>query len=230
LKKVLIIEDDKKIAEFEKDYLEANQYEVDVCYTGEDGIKRAHENSYALIVLDIMLPNVDGFEVCKELVKHYDIPILFVTAKKENLDKIKGLGMGATDYIVKPFEPSELVARVGTHIRRYELLTRSTMKEEDVIIRGDLTIEVKSRKVYIKGKEISLPNKEFELLHFLASNVNIVFNKQQLLDKVWGQDSYVDESTVVVHINRIRDKIEDDSLKPKYIETLWGAGYRFKSY
>lgn len=230
MKKVLIIEDDKKIAEFEKDYLEANQYEVDVCHTGEDGIKKANENSYDLIVLDIMLPNMDGFQVCRELIKDHDIPILFVTAKKENLDKIKGLGMGATDYIVKPFEPSELVARVGTHIRRYELLTKSSMKEKDVIIRGDLTIEIKSRKVYIKGEEIFLPNKEFELLYFLANNVNIVFNKQQLLDKVWGEDSFVDEATVAVHINRIRDKIEDDSLNPKYIETLWGAGYRFKNY
>lgn len=229
MKKILIIEDDKKIAEFEKDYLEANQYQVDVCYTGEDGIKKANENSYDLIVLDIMLPNIDGFEVCRQLIKDHDIPILFVTAKNENLDKIKGLGMGATDYIVKPFEPSELVARVGTHIRRYELLTKTGMKE-DVIIREDLTIEVKSRKVYINGEEIFLPNKEFELLYFLANNINIVFNKQQLLDKVWGLDSFVDEATVAVHINRIRDKIEDDSLNPKYIETLWGAGYRFKNY
>lgn len=176
-----------------------------------------------------MLPNMDGFEVCKILTKDHDIPIMFVTAKNENIDKLKGLGMGASDYIVKPFEPSELVARVGAHIRRYELLTQSARKENEKIIIGDLTIEVKSRRVYLGNEEICFPNKEFDLLLFLAKNSNVVFSKQELLDNVWGIDSFVSEATVAVHINRIREKIEKDSLNPKYIETLWGVGYRFIS-
>lgn len=227
MKKILIIEDNKEIAEIEKDYLEANQYYVDISYTGDEGIQKARENSYDLIILDIMLPNMDGFEICKELTKDHDIPIIFVTAKNENIDKLKGLGMGASDYIVKPFEPSELIARVGAHIRRYKLLTQSARKENEKIIIGDLTIEVKSRRVYLRDEEICFPNKEFDLLLFLAKNSNVVFSKQELLDNVWGVDSFVSEATVAVHINRIREKIEKDSLNPKYIETLWGVGYRF---
>lgn len=229
MKKILIIEDDERIAEFEKDYLEANDYLVDVAHTGEDGIEKSLKNNYDLVILDIMLPSMDGFTVCKKITSEKDIPVLFVTAKNQNLDKIKGLGLGAADYIVKPFEPLELVARVDSHIRRYELLTNGKLDLENTLIVGDLTIEHDSRKVYLDNEELVLPNKEFELLYFLASNQNIVFNKQQLLDNVWGEDAYVDESTVVVHINRIRDKIEKNSGEAKYIETLWGAGYRFKN-
>lgn len=175
-----------------------------------------------------MLPDMDGFEIFKELSPLSDIPVLFVTAKNQNLDKIKGFGIGGADYIVKPFEPLELVARIDVHIRRYDLLTKKDGRNSELIIIGDLTIEEKSRKVYLKNQEVLLPNKEFEFLYFLATNQNIVFNKQQLLDRVWGEDSFADESTVVVHINRIRYKIELDSSQTKYIETLWGTGYRFK--
>lgn len=227
MKRILIIEDNKEIAEFEKDYLEANQYYVDVSNNGVEGIKMSKEGRYDLIILDIMMPDMDGYKVCKELNKYLEIPIIFVTSKNDTLDKLKGFGMGATDYIVKPFEPSELVARVGAHIRRYDLLTKEKDEETEKIIVKNLVIEIKTRRVYIKDSELYFPNKEFDLLLFLAKNKGIVFNKQQLLDKVWGIDSFVNDSTVAVHINRIRSKIEKDSLNPEYIETLWGVGYRF---
>ncbi len=229
MKKILIIEDDSQIAEFEKDYLEASNYNVDVCSFGDIGLQKAREIQYDLIILDIMLPNLDGFEICRQLSKEQTIPIIFVSAKSNNLDKLKGLGIGAADYIVKPFEPSELVARVNTHIRRFELLTNSQHIENESIIVGDLRIEKKSRRVFHKDSEISLANKEFDLLLFLAENANIVFSKSKLLDEVWGIDKYVDDSTVAVHINRIREKIESNPTKPIYIETLWGAGYRLNS-
>lgn len=227
MKRILIIEDNKEIAEFEKDYLEANQYYVDVSNNGVEGIKMSKEGRYDLIILDIMMPDMDGYKVCRELNKYLEIPIIFVTSKNDSLDKLKGFGMGATDYIVKPFEPSELVARVGAHIRRYDLLTKEKDEETEKIIVKNLVIEIKTRRVYIKDSELYFPNKEFDLLLFLAKNKGIVFNKQQLLDKVWGIDSFVNDSTVAVHINRIRSKIEKDSLNPEYIETLWGVGYRF---
>lgn len=227
MKRILIVEDDKQIAEFEKDYLEASQYAVDVCGTGSDGLQMAKQHAYDLILLDIMMPHMDGFEVCRQLVREQNIPILFVSAKNNNLDKLKGLGIGAADYIVKPFEPSELVARVNMHIRRYELLTKGKSADADQIVSGDLRIEKKARRVFIHEKEIALAHKEFDLLLFMAENADTVFNKVKLLDAVWGADAYVDDSTVAVHINRIREKIEDNPAKPRYIETLWGAGYRF---
>jgi len=227
MKRVLIIEDDKHIAEFEKDYIEASAYEVDVCETGEEGLQRAKTVKYDLIILDIMMPGIDGYSVCRELVKLQNIPIIFVSAKNDNIDKIKGFNAGAADYIVKPFEPSELVARVNTHIRRYEILTGGGAHNADCIIIEDLRIEKMSRRVYRDDREITLANKEFDLLLFLAENANIVFSKAKLLDAVWGQDAFVEDSTVPVHINRIREKIEDNPSKPRFIETLWGAGYRF---
>ncbi|MDR1537506.1 MAG: response regulator transcription factor [Clostridiales bacterium] len=227
MKRILIIEDDKQIAEFEKDYLEASQYEVDVCATGDSGLRKAEEADYSLIILDISMPNMDGFEVCRQLAKKRDIPIIFVSAKSDSLDKLKGFGLGAADYVVKPFEPSELVARVNTHIKRYDLLTNSKEASANEILSGDLRIEKQSRRVFLKDSEVSLANKEFDLLLFMAENPNIVFSKNKLLDEVWGIDAYVDLSTVAVHINRIREKIEENSSKPKFVETVWGAGYRF---
>lgn len=230
MKKILIIEDNKEIAEIEKDYLVANDYEVDIAFTGLDGIKKAKENNYNLIILDVMMPEMDGYEVCRQLNDYTDIPIIFVTAKNENLDKLKGLSIGATDYIVKPFEPLELIVRVNTHIKRYEKLTSKNLDSNlnlDVIKIENMKIEIKSRRVYLNDIEINFPNKEFDLLLFLAQNSNVVYSKQELLDEVWGVDSFIGESTVSVHINRIRDKIEKDSLNPTYIETLWGVGYRF---
>lgn len=230
MKRVLIIEDDKSISDLERDYLEINKYEVEVAFDGDTGSKMALEENFDLILLDLMLPFKDGFEVCREIRAKKETPILMVTAKKEDIDKIRGLGLGADDYIVKPFSPSELVARVGAHIARYERLTAAgNAKHPDhVIAIGDLKIYPEQMRVTVKDKEVKLANKEFKLLRFLAENPNIVFSKDTLFDRIWGMDSLGDASTVTVHINRIREKIEEDSSNPRYIETVWGAGYRFR--
>lgn len=231
MKKVLIVEDDKNIAALERDYLEVNGYEVVLAYNGTDGIREALANDYSLILLDIMLPGADGFEICRTVRKEKETPILFVSAKKEDIDKIRGLGLGADDYIVKPFSPSELVARVTAHIARYERLTgmgNGQSEKADIIETGGLIIDKKARRVFLDGKEVTLANKEFDLLVFLASNPDTVFSKDTLFDKIWGFDSMGETSTVTVHINRIREKIEKDMSNPRYIETVWGAGYRFK--
>lgn len=228
-KKILIVEDDKNIAELERDYLSANGYETDMVFDGIGAINNLSDVNYSLILLDIMLPGIDGFETCRRIRKKSDIPILFVSAKKEDIDKIKGLWLGADDYIIKPFSPSELVARVHAHIARYERLTaKGEGKEHDFISIGNLKIDNKARRVFINELEVNLTNKEFDLLLFLASNPNTVFNKDTLFNKIWGLDAFGETSTVTVHINRIREKIEDDSANPQYIETVWGVGYRFK--
>lgn len=230
MKKVLIIEDDKSIAELEQDYLEINGFKAEIALTGITGLEKALNKDFDLILLDVMLPGKDGFEICQEIRKVKEIPILLVTAKKDDIYIIRGLGIGADDYIVKPFSPSELVARVSAHINRYERLTcvdKDGQKRQNVISIGRLSINCDSRRVYIENDEIKLANKEFELLVFLASNPNIVFSKDTLLDRIWGEESFGDTSTVTVHINRIREKIELDTSNPQYIETVWGAGYRF---
>lgn len=231
MKKILIIEDDKNISALERDYLEVNGYEVSIEGDGKNGLKVALENDFNLIILDIMLPGMDGFEICRAIRKEKEIPILLVSAKKEDIDKIRGLGIGADDYIVKPFSPSELVARVTAHISRFERLTAHTgidNEKSDIIETGGLMIDRKARRVFVDGNEITLANKEFDLLVFLASNPNVVYSKDALFDKIWGFDSIGETSTVTVHINRIREKIEKDMSNPCYIETVWGAGYRFK--
>lgn len=230
MKKVLIIEDDKSIAELEQDYLEINGFKTEIALTGTIGLEKALNNDFDLILLDVMLPGKDGFEICQEIRKVKEISILLVTAKKDDIYKIRGLGIGADDYIVKPFSPSELVARVNAHINRYERLTsleKDGKKAQNIISIGRLHINCDSRRVYVGDEEIKLANKEFELLVFLASNPNIVFSKDTLLDRIWGEESFGDTSTVTVHINRIREKIELDTSNPQYIETVWGAGYRF---
>ena len=231
MKKVLIIEDDRNIAALERDYLEVAGYEVTIEQNGETGLKKALESDFDLILLDIMLPGLDGFEICRAIRKEKETPILMVSAKKEDIDKIRGLGLGADDYIVKPFSPSELVARVTAHITRYERLTAAGHLDSDkaeIIETGSLHIDIKARRVFLAGKEITLANKEFDLLVFLASHPNVVFSKDTLFDKIWGFDSMGETSTVTVHINRIREKIENDMSNPQYIETVWGAGYRFR--
>lgn len=231
-KKILIIEDDENISALERDYLEANGYLTQAEYNGNEGLKAAMENEYSCIIIDIMLPGIDGFEICRTIRKEKDVPIIIVTAKKEDIDKIRGLGLGADDYMVKPFSPSELVARVNAHINRYERLvsklTMPTEKESGIVEIGGMKIEKLARRVYLDGKEIILSNKEFDLLLFLASNPNVVFSRDQLLDRIWGIDSFGETSTVTVHINKLREKIEKDMSKPEYIETVWGAGYRFR--
>lgn len=230
MKKVLIVEDDRSIAELEQDYLEINGYETVIAQTGIMGMELAINHDFDLVLLDVMLPGKDGFEICQEIRKVKETPIILVTAKKDDIYKIKGLGIGADDYIVKPFSPSELVARVNAHIARYERLTlldKEKKEHENIITIGRIKIVPHARRVYISDEEVKFANKEFELLLFLASNPNIVFSKDTLLDRIWGQESMGDTSTVTVHINRIREKIEVDSSNPQYIETIWGAGYRF---
>lgn len=230
--KILIAEDDEKIAQLERDYLEINGYETKILYDGTQVVPELRENRYDMILLDIMLPGCSGYEICRQVRDEIDIPILMVTARSEGIDVIRGLGLGADDYITKPFDPSQLVARVRSHLRRYERLTsghpgRSTQDQEEEQIRiRDLVIEPKTWKVRKGGRDLKLPNREFELLRFLAKNPNLVFSKEQLFEKIWGYEYVSDAATVSVHINRLREKIEDDARNPKIIETVWGAGYR----
>ena len=228
-KRILIVEDEMSIAELERDYLEANGYEVDIACESVGALKRLGNTTYALVLLDIMLPGMNGFELCRKIRENSDIPILLVSAKKEDIDKIRGLRLGADDYIVKPFSPSELVARVHAHIARYERLTAKEQTKENAVIKiGKMKIDISARRVFVNKKEIVLTNKEFDLLLYLSSNPNIAFSKNDLFSRIWGLDAMGETSTVTVHINRIREKIEDDSANPQYIETVWGVGYRFK--
>jgi DNA-binding response OmpR family regulator len=228
--KILIAEDDYEIAMLERDYLEMNGFEVVTVDQGDHVAKELEAGEYNLLILDLMLPGKSGYEICREIRNKIDIPILMVTARQESVDKIRGLGLGADDYITKPFDPAELVARVKSHLNRYERLTGAVVpreKEDNSCIQiGKLRIMLKSWKVYKGEEEIKFPNREFELMKFLAMNPNIVFSKEQLFEKIWGYDYVGDSATVTVHINRIREKIEDDPSKPVIIETVWGAGYR----
>ncbi|MCC5911813.1 MAG: response regulator transcription factor [Clostridiaceae bacterium] len=228
MKSILIIEDDISIAELERDYLEINGFKVEVEANGNKGLDKAQNQSYDLIILDLMLPGIDGFEICRQIRIKKNTPILMVSAKKEDIDKIRGLGLGADDYMTKPFSPSELVARVKAHISRYERLTdNKEMHENRIQIRG-LVIDQGSRRVYVNNEEVLLTTKEFDLLVFLASNPNRVFKKEELFERLWGFDSQGDLSTVTVHIRKIREKIEINPSQPQYIETIWGVGYRFE--
>ena len=228
MSKILIIEDEMSIAELERDYLELSGFEVEIENNGDDGLKRALDEKFDLFILDLMLPGVDGFEICKRIRKVKNTPILMVSAKKEDIDKIRGLGLGADDYITKPFSPSELVARVKAHLARYERLIGSGIQENEIIeIRG-LKIDKTARRVYVNGEEKTFTTKEFDLLTFLAQNPNHVFTKDELFSKIWDMESVGDIATVTVHIKKIREKIEFNTSKPQYIETIWGVGYRFK--
>lgn len=224
--KILIVEDDDEIAELEKDYLEINGFFVNIIQDGNLVLDEIKNIKYDLIILDIMLPNKNGYEICKEIRDLVDIPILMVTSKTDSIDKIRGLGIGGDDYISKPFDPSELVARVKSHINRYKRIKNSYSDSRDIISIGNIEINTKSWKVFKDNKEIKLPNREFEILKFLAINPNIVFTKEEIFEKIWGCDYINDNATVAVHINRIRDKIELDSSNPQIIETIWGVGYR----
>ena len=227
-KKILIVEDEISIAELERDYLALSGFEVDIESDGDKGLEAALEKDYDLLILDIMLPGTDGFEICRRVREKKDTPILMVTAKKEDIDKIRGLGLGADDYITKPFSPSELVARVKAHLSRYERLTGSEKNRNDIIeIRG-LKIDKTARRVWVNGVEKQFTTKEFDLLTFLAEHPNHVFTKEELFREIWDMDSIGDIATVTVHIKKIREKIEYNTAKPQYIETIWGVGYRFK--
>ncbi|MDR1030993.1 MAG: response regulator transcription factor [Treponema sp.] len=228
-KKILIIEDDKDIARLEKDFLEINGFKTTIEHDGIKGTESALSNQFALILLDLMLPGKDGISLCREIREKIDIPIIMVTARGEEVDKVRGLGLGADDYITKPFSMVELVARVKTHLARYERLTQSDgrLKKTDEIDFGWFQINHATHQVLVNGSEISLAHKEYELLYFLASHEKIVFSKEQLYDKLWGEDMYGNIKTVAVHINHLREKIEKDPANPLHIQTIWGAGYRF---
>lgn len=228
MSRILIVEDETAIAELEKDYLELSGFDVVIESSGDTGLTRALREEYDLIILDLMLPGVDGFEICRQIREIKNVPIIMVSAKKDDIDKIRGLGLGADDYMTKPFSPSELVARVKAHMARYERLIGSNVKENEVIeIRG-IRIDKTARRVYINGEEKTFTTKEFDLLTFLAENPNHVFTKEELFQKIWDMESIGDIATVTVHIKKIREKIEVNTSKPQYIETIWGVGYRFK--
>ena len=228
MSRILIIEDELSIAELERDYLELNDFEVEIETNGAKGLDKALENDYSLILLDLMLPDLDGFEICRQIREKKDIPIIMVTAKKNDIDKIRGLGLGVDDYVTKPFSPSELVARVKAHMDRYNRLIGSTTQKNDIIeIRG-IKIDKTARRVWVNGEEKTFTTKEFDLLTFLAQNPNRVFTKEELFREIWDMESVGDIATVTVHIKKIREKIEYNNAKPQYIETIWGVGYRFK--
>lgn len=230
MKKILIIEDDIGIAELERDYLEASDFAVEITTDGSMGLQKALSEEYALIMLDIMLPGKDGFQVCRRVREHKNTPILLISARREDVDKIRGLGIGADDYIVKPFSPNELVARVKAHIARYERLTCGENSGDGILRYAGLEIHLDARRVFVDGEEVTLKNREFELLAFLAENPGIVLSREKLFECVWGMDAIGDNATVMVHINRIREKIESNPAHPTYIETIWGTGYRFNKF
>lgn len=228
MSKILIIEDEEAIADLEKDYLELSDFQVHIENSGDKGLEAALGEDFDLVILDLMLPGMDGFDVCKRIREKKNIPILMVSAKKDDIDKIRGLGLGADDYMTKPFSPSELVARVKAHMARYDRLVGSAQKTNDIVeIRG-IKIDKTARRVWIDGEEKTFTTKEFDLLTFLAENPNHVYTKEELFREIWDMDSIGDIATVTVHIKKIREKIEFDTSKPQYIETIWGVGYRFK--
>lgn len=228
MKKILIIEDETSIAELEKDYLELSDFEVEIEENGKKGLSRALEEDFDMFILDLMLPDMDGFDICREIRGVKNVPILMVSAKKDDIDKIRGLGLGADDYITKPFSPSELVARVKAHLARYESLTSADpMRNDEIKIRG-IRIDKTARRVWVNDEEKAFTSKEFDLLTFLAENPNRVFSKEELFSTIWEMEPEGDIATVTVHIKKIREKIEYNTAKPQYIETIWGVGYRFK--
>ncbi len=228
MSKILIIEDERSIAELEKDYLELSDFEVEIECDGEEGLNLALKKDYDLIILDLMLPSIDGFEICKQIRERKNIPILMVSAKREDIDKIRGLGQGADDYMTKPFSPSELVARVKAHLARYERLVGSGAEVNSMVEIHGLKIDKTARRVYINNEEKSFTTKEFDLLTFLAEHPNHVYTKEELFKEIWDMESLGDIATVTVHIKKIREKLEVNTSKPQYIETIWGVGYRFK--
>ena len=228
MSRILIVEDEVAIADLEKDYLELSGFEVEIENDGTNGLARALAEDFDLFILDLMLPGIDGFEICKEIREKKNTPILMVSAKKDDIDKIRGLGLGADDYITKPFSPSELVARVKAHLARYERLIGTNVPEGDIVEIRCIKIDKTARRVWVNGEEKQFTTKEFDLLTFLAENPNHVFTKEELFREIWDMESIGDIATVTVHIKKIREKIEMNTAKPQYIETIWGVGYRFK--
>jgi DNA-binding response OmpR family regulator len=229
LKKILIVEDDADIAALERDFLDINGFATTIATNGTEGLELALSGEFDLILLDLMLPGMDGIEICKKIRNVVSVPIIMVTAKVEEADRVRGLGIGADDYISKPFSFVELVARVKAHLARYERLTMDQSPRAKVHLIGNIKINPETRRVYIEEQEVELKNKEYELLLFLATNADIVFSRETLYERVWGMDAVGDIITVSVHVKRLREKIERDPANPKYIQTVWGAGYRFRA-
>jgi DNA-binding response OmpR family regulator len=227
-KKILIVEDDTSIAEIERDFLEINGMECVIAQNGNDGLKEASSGQYDLILLDLMLPGLDGYEITRRIRNSIDVPILMVTARTQDADKIRGLGLGADDYISKPFSPTELVARVKANIAQYERLAGRAPASSGEVLAGNIRINPSARRVFVDEKEIELKNKEYELIYFLATNPDKVYSREALYERIWGAESYGDTATVAVHINRLREKIERNPSEPEHIQTVWGAGYRFR--
>ena len=226
--KIMIVDDDNNIAELISLYLTKECFECKIVNDGEEALSVFPSFQPNLILLDLMLPGMDGYQVCAEVRKTSKVPIIMLTAKGETFDKVLGLELGADDYIVKPFDAKELVARVKAHLSRYERLIGSNVEENDVIeIRG-LKIDTTARRVWVNGEEKAFTTKEFDLLTFLAGHPNHVYTKDELFSEIWDMESIGDIATVTVHIKKIREKIEYDTSKPQYIETIWGVGYRFK--
>lgn len=226
-KRILIVEDDDDIASIERDYLEVGGYEVKVEENGTAGLTEALTGDYDLILLDIMLPGMDGFQIVRKLRDKIDIPIMMVTARRRDIDKIRGLGFGADDYIEKPFSPGVLVARVKSQLARYERLKGTGERRKKISI-GGITLEPDTHRIFVRGEEKVLPNKEFQLLEFLMVHADVVFSRESLYTRIWGMDSLGNTSTVPVHINRLREAVEEDPSDPKHILTIWGVGYKFK--
>ena len=210
------------------DYLELDNFQVETAADGITGLEQGLHGTFGLILLDLMLPGMDGFNLCRRLREESDIPILMVTARREDIDKIRGLGLGADDYIEKPFSPSVLVARVRAHLARYERLTGGQKKANPELRAGNLRLNTVTRRVFVNDQEVELKNREYELLQFLMLHPDMVLSREELYEKIWGLDAMGDNATVAVHINRVREKIEPDPSHPRYIQTVWGAGYRFK--
>ena len=226
--KILIIEDDPDIAAIERDYLAVEGFTAGIAPDGVTGVQMGLGGGYDLILLDLMLPGLDGFSVCRRLRETLDVPILMVTARREDIDKIRGLGLGADDYIEKPFSPGVLVARIKAHLARYRRLTGGGEAKSEISL-GGIRLNTDTRRVYVDGAEAELKNREFELLQFLMLNADTVFSREQLYERIWGLAAMGDNATVVVHINRLREKIEKDPANPRHIQTVWGAGYRFRA-
>lgn len=230
MKRILIIEDDRNIAALERDYLEIEGFSVDVYYTGEDGLDASKQKPFDLFIVDVMLPGMDGFEVVRALRERHETPIFLVTAKDTDIDKVRGLGIGADDYVTKPFSPNELVARVKTHLKRYERLTKLSqgegIKEEKAINIGDLVLNIATHSASYKGVDINFSVKEYQILQLLASHPERVFSKIEIYNRIWGEDFYGDTSTVAVHMKKIREKLAIPKNQKQLIETIWGVGYK----
>ena len=232
MKRILIVEDDLAIAEIERDFLNIEEFEVVIATDGLEGYKKAKEEKFDLILLDLMLPNMNGYDICRNIRSEVDVPIIMVTAKGEDTDKVRGLGIGADDYISKPFSPTELVARVKANLAQYERLQNKNKgesgKRPEEINAGPISVNLSTHRVYVRGTEIEFKHKEYELLTFLISHPDMVFSKEHLYERIWGMDALGDLKTVAVHINRLREKVEKDPQNPVHLQTVWGAGYRFK--